>query len=282
MTPSAVRRSLAAGVAALIAVPALLLAVVTPASAFNGSATLGCRLYFDTGAGSSPSVYTDTFTLTTSPASPEVGDTVTVTATGAAGPTNGPVALTANTLDVNVIVTRDGSNPITLTDTTYPNGAVAAQAPLGSWSATGSFTASSAGDIDLVVKQIQFDYIAAQIDTWCSGAGDRDHWHSPVATTISQTVTVSGGATQSPTPSVTPSCDSFRDAVGHAQRHPVRYAQRHAQRDSERQPERVSFVSAPVSPAVPLTSPPARPPRPLPASSRPPSTPRATGRPTSR
>lgn len=177
---------------------AAVVAVQAPAAAYGPTAnSLGCRIYFsDTGAGSSPTTWADTFTLTQSPASPQPGQVVTVSFTVADGSTNGPVPLTAGSVPVAVTVGVTGSQTgtVTLNQPNYPSGAVAAQAKLGGFTATGTFTAGSAGALTLTVKQVKFANATAS--TYCSNAGDRDHKAAPEDTTIVQAVTVfNGGAT---------------------------------------------------------------------------------------
>jgi hypothetical protein len=189
-----VRKVLIAAAAALAGVTV----VQAPAAAYGPTAnSLGCRIYFsDAGTGSSATVWSDTFTLTQSPATPKPGQTVTVSFTAAAGSTNGPVGLTAGSVPVLVTVGISGSQTgtVTLNQANYPSTAVAAYAKLGGFTATGSFVAGSVGSLDLTVKQIKFANTTAS--TYCSGAGDRDHKAAPADTTIVQPVTVfDGGAT---------------------------------------------------------------------------------------
>ncbi|WP_436529383.1 WxL domain-containing protein [Actinoplanes sp. HUAS TT8] len=179
---------------ALIATVALgaVLVVQAPAEAYGPTAnSLGCRIYFtDTGTGSSPSTWADTFTLTQSPAKPAPGAKVTVSLTAAAGTTNGPVPLDAGSVPVIATVGISGSQTgtVTLNQPTYPAAATAAYAKLGGFTATGSFTAGSAGDLTLTVKQVKFANTTAS--TYCSAEGDRDHKAGPVDTTIVQAVSV--------------------------------------------------------------------------------------------
>jgi hypothetical protein len=192
-----------------------------PASAFTGAESLGCRLYFgDAGAGSSPSTYNDTFSLTLSPASASVGDSVTATFSGVTGTINGPVPIEANTLRVVAIVNVSGSQSgdLVLGDPAAPGfypspAAVAANdtqtegfldpgAPLGAYSVSGSFTTTAAGNVDVALKRLKFDAVstspATNVDTYCTDAstaspGGVDPKASPVVSSvILQSLTVAG------------------------------------------------------------------------------------------
>ncbi|MEU8243876.1 WxL domain-containing protein [Actinoplanes missouriensis] len=192
-----VRRALAAAAGSALALAGVV-AVQAPAAAYGPTAnSLGCRIYFsDAGTGSSPSSWADTFTLTTNPASPKPGQSVTVSLTAAEGSTNGPVPLTAGSVPVAVTVGISGAQTgtITLNQSSYPAGAVAAYAKLGGFTATGSFVAGSQGAVALTVKQVKFANSTAS--TYCSNDGDRDHKAAPVDTTIVHNATVfDGGAT---------------------------------------------------------------------------------------
>ncbi|MGW0432073.1 hypothetical protein ACWDV4_05950 [Micromonospora sp. NPDC003197] len=188
----------------LLAFPAAVSARATlPAAAFGPTAaTLGCRLYFnDAGTGSSPTVWQDTFTLTQSPAEPEVGDTVTVTLKAQSGPDNGPVGLTAGDVPVRVKLALGGvlSDSTTLHMSSYPAQAVAPAAPLGPITATGTYFATSAGAATLTVGQVTFANASAT--TYCSASGDRDHKAAPAPTSIVESFTIGGTGTVTPPPS---------------------------------------------------------------------------------
>ncbi|GID90794.1 WxL domain-containing protein [Amorphoplanes digitatis] len=186
---------------AMTAVAAALVAIAVgaaPAAAYGPTAnSLGCRLYFgNTGTGSSPTTWNDTFTLTQTPASPTPGQTVTVTFTAVAGPNNGPVPLVPGDVPVKVTVKIAGNQTgtLVLNQATYPAVATAPDAPLGPISATGTFVAGSAGAGTLTVAQVTFANTSAA--TYCSNAGDRDHKAAPQDTTIVQGFSVfNGGAT---------------------------------------------------------------------------------------
>ncbi|GLW33192.1 hypothetical protein [Actinoplanes regularis] len=191
------RKALAVAAGAMIAALGAVVAVQTPAAAYGPTAnSLGCRIYFsDTGVGSSPSTWADTFTLSQSPATPAPGQTVTVSLTAAAGTTNGPVPLDAKSVPVVVTVGISGSQTgtVTLNQPNYPAAATAAYAKLGGFTTTGTFVAGPAGSATLTVKQVKFANSTAS--TYCSAEGDRDHKAAPVDTTIVQAVTVfDGGA----------------------------------------------------------------------------------------
>ncbi|WP_433825686.1 WxL domain-containing protein [Actinoplanes sp. CA-015351] len=192
-----VRRALAVAAGAALALTGVV-AVQTPAAAYGPTAnSLGCRIYFsDAGTGTSPTTWADTYTLTTNPASPKPGQSVTVSFTAATGSTNGPVALTAGSVPVSISVGISGAQTgtVTLNQSNYPTGAVAAYTPLGGFTATGSFVAGAQGAVSLTVKQVKFANTTAS--TYCSGEGDRDHKAAPATSTIVQNVTVfDGGAT---------------------------------------------------------------------------------------
>ncbi|WP_051366692.1 beta strand repeat-containing protein [Hamadaea tsunoensis] len=182
--------ALAGFAAAVLAVPG------APAQAYGPAAnTLGCRLYFgDTGTGSSPSTWNDTYGLTLSPAQPTPGQTVTVTFTAAAGPNNGPAPLNAGDVPVVVTVAVSGSQSgtVTLHQAAYPAGSVAGYTPLGPVTATGTFVAGGAGTLTATVRQVEFANTTAA--TYCSDAGDRDHKASPQPTTIAESATVFAGS----------------------------------------------------------------------------------------
>jgi hypothetical protein len=168
-----------------------------PAQAFGPTAgSLGCRLYFgDSGTGSSPTTWADTFGLTLSPAVPSPGQTVTVTLTATDGPLNGPAPLNAGDVPVVVTVGLGGSQSgtVTLNLTGYPSAARAPYTPLGAVTASGTFVASGAGAATATVNQVKFANPTAA--TYCSATGDRDHKASPVATALVETFTVFNGAT---------------------------------------------------------------------------------------
>ncbi|GIH02422.1 hypothetical protein Rhe02_04890 [Rhizocola hellebori] len=168
-----------------------------PAQAYGPVAnSLGCRLYFtDAGTGISPTTWNDTFGLTLSPAQPSPGQTVTVTLTAAAGPTNGPSPLVAGDVPVVVAVDLGGvaSGTVTLNLAGYPASAKDPYTPLGSITATGTFVAGAAGAATATVRQVKFANTTAA--TYCSNAGDRDQKASPEPTTIVEEFTVFDGAT---------------------------------------------------------------------------------------
>lgn len=176
------------GLAAVLAVPA-------PASAYGPTAnSLGCRIYFsDAGSGTSPTTWADTFTLTQSPAKPAPGQDVAVTFTAAAGPANGPAELTAGSVPVIITLGIAGAQTgtVTLNQAKYPATTVAGGVKLGGFTATGSFKATTAGNLNLTVKQVKFANTTAS--TYCSGEGDRDQKAAPADTTIVQAVTVFDG-----------------------------------------------------------------------------------------
>ncbi len=189
-------RSKWAVVTSSIAVVATLGLVQAPAQAYGPTAnSLGCRLYFlDDGEGSSPTTWSDTFGLTLSPVTPAPGQTVTVTLTAAAGPSNGPAPLNAGDVPVVVKVALGGSQSgtVTLNLASYPASAKAGYAKLGPITATGTFTAGAAGAVTATVTQVKFANTTAA--TYCSDAGDRDHKVAPQASTIVETVTVFDGS----------------------------------------------------------------------------------------
>ncbi|GAA3228034.1 hypothetical protein GCM10010532_061760 [Dactylosporangium siamense] len=213
-------RRIATG-AAVVAAVALVGLAVPALAADPVAATLGCRLYFsDAGTGTSPTSWNDTFTLTQSPASPAAGQTVTVTLAAAAGVTNGPVPLNAGDVPVRVTVAVGGAQTgtVTLNQTAYPASAKAAAVPLGPISATGTYTATTAGTVTLTVRQVAFANVTAT--TYCSATGDRDHKVAPVDTPItlssvvapapsgSPSPSASASASASPSPSVSPSASA--------------------------------------------------------------------------
>ncbi|GHJ48034.1 hypothetical protein Cs7R123_53760 [Catellatospora sp. TT07R-123] len=168
----------------------------TPAQAYGPTAaSLGCRLYFgDTGTGSSPSTWSDTYGLTLSPATPAPGQTVTVTFTAAAGVTNGPAPLNPGDVPVIVKITLGGSQSgsVNLNLAGYPAAAKDPYVPLGPITATGTFVAGAAGAATATVSQIKFANSTAA--TYCSAAGDRDQKAAPLATSIAEPFTVFDGA----------------------------------------------------------------------------------------
>lgn len=184
----------AAGTLAVVATVGL---VGQPAAAYGPAAnSLGCRLYFgDSGTGTSPTTWADTFGLTLTPATPSPGQTVTVTLTAAAGPLNGPAPL--NIGDVPVVVTvglaGSQSGTLTLNLAGYPTAAKDPYTPLGAITATGTFVAGAAGAATATVNHVKFANPTAA--TYCSAAGDRDQKASPAPTTIVEPFSVFNGAT---------------------------------------------------------------------------------------
>ncbi|BCJ76753.1 hypothetical protein CS0771_62970 [Catellatospora sp. IY07-71] len=179
-----------------IAVVATLGLVQAPAQAYGPTAnSLGCRLYFgDTGTGSSPTTWNDTFGLTLSPVTPAPGQTVTVTLTAATGPDNGPAPLSAGDVPVVVTVALGGSQSgtVTLNLAPYPATAKDPYTKLGAITATGTFTAGAAGAATATVTRVKFANATAA--TYCSNAGDRDHKAAPQASTIVESFTVFDGS----------------------------------------------------------------------------------------
>ncbi|GAA1373270.1 WxL domain-containing protein [Catellatospora chokoriensis] len=189
-------RSKWAVVTSSIAVVAALGLIEAPAQAYGPTAnSLGCRLYFgDTGAGSSPTTWSDTFGLTLSPATPAPGQTVTVTLTAAAGPLNGPAPLVAGDVPVVATVALGGSQSgtVTLNLAPYPTSARDPYTPLGAITAAGTFVAGPAGAATATVTQVKFANTTAA--TYCSAAGDRDHRTAPQASTIVEAFSVFDGS----------------------------------------------------------------------------------------
>ncbi|GAA1624624.1 WxL domain-containing protein [Catellatospora bangladeshensis] len=179
-----------------IAVVATLGLVQAPAQAYGPTAnSLGCRLYFtDSGTGSSPTTWNDTFGLTLSPVTPAPGQTVTVTLTAATGPDNGPAPLSAGDVPVIATVALGGSQSgtVTLNLAPYPATAKNPYVKLGAITATGTFTAGAAGAATATVTQVKFANATAA--TYCSDAGDRDHKAAPQASTIVESFTVFDGS----------------------------------------------------------------------------------------
>jgi hypothetical protein len=195
-------------VAAVALTAAAVAGLVLPAAAAPVEASLGCRLYFsDAGTGTSPTTWADTFTLSQTPASPAVGQTVTVTLAAVAGVTNGPVPLAAGDVPVRVTVVLGGAQTgtVTLNQAAYPASATAAGVPLGPVSAGGTYTATAAGTVSLTVRQVAFANTTAT--TYCSAGGDRDHKAAPVDTpvTASAVVTPAPSGSASPSASASPS-----------------------------------------------------------------------------
>ncbi|MEV4416539.1 WxL domain-containing protein [Catellatospora sp. NPDC049609] len=189
-------RSKWAVVTSSIAAVAALGLIQAPAQAYGPTAnSLGCRLYFgDSGTGSSPTTWADTFGLTLSPVTPAPGQTVTVTLTAAAGPDNGPAPLVAGDVPVIVKVALGGSQSgtVTLNMAPYPTGARDPYTPLGAITASGTFVAGAAGTATATVTQVKFANTTAA--TYCSNAGDRDHKAAPQASTIVESFTVFDGS----------------------------------------------------------------------------------------
>ncbi|MEV4135991.1 hypothetical protein AB0J72_27960 [Dactylosporangium sp. NPDC049742] len=204
--------------AAILAVAGTGLAVVTgTAAAAPVDASLGCRLYFsDAGTGTSPTTWADTFTLSQSPASPAAGQTVTVTLAAVAGVTNGPVPLNAGDVPVRVTVALGGAQTgtVTLDQAAYPAAAKAAGVPLGPISATGTYTATAAGTVTLVVRQVAFANSTAT--TYCSASGDRDHKAAPVDTPVTASAVVTPGPSGSASPSASASASASPSASASA------------------------------------------------------------------
>ena len=200
-----IRKSLAGVAAGALAVTGIAVVTAPAADAYSGSETIRCRLYFsDAGVGSSPSSWTETISLTQSPANPNAGDNVTVTVSSTGGGNNGPIGVNANTLRlaVNVVGTGTAPSSVALQSSavgvgSYPASNIAAYAALGPWSATGSYVASGNGAGSLALGQIKFDAIATDsnnVDTYCSdSATDIDHKASPVTSTSAvESFTITG------------------------------------------------------------------------------------------
>lgn len=189
------RKKLAVITSSIAAVAALGL-IEAPAQAYGPTAnSLGCRLYFgDTGTGSSPTTWDDTFGLTLSPATPAPGQTVTVTLTAASGPLNGPAPLNAGDVPVVAKVALGGSQSgtVTLNLAPYPTSAKDPYTELGAITATGTFVAGPAGAATATVTQVKFANTTAA--TYCSNAGDRDHKAAPQASTIVEPFSVFDGS----------------------------------------------------------------------------------------
>ena len=188
---------LTVGAVTAVAVAASGLALAASASAYGPtSSSVKCRLYFgDAGTGISPSTYTDTFSLTTSPASPMAGTTVTVTLSGATGPVGGPVAIAAGTMNVRATIDLSGAQTgsVALVSAAYPAAAVPPFTASGAWSATGTYVAK-AGVTSAALKQLKLDDTSAfDADTYCAdSATDADFKATggAVSTTIVQAATV--------------------------------------------------------------------------------------------
>jgi hypothetical protein len=172
-----------------------LAAVATPAQAYGpAESSVKCRLYFsDSGTGSSPSTYTDSFSLTASPAAPVPGETVTVTVSGASGALTGPVAIAAGSMlmRVTVDISGDATGSVDLVSDPYPAADVGAYTPAGAWSASGTYTAGT-GTATLALKLLKMDDQSGfNVDTYCSDApadADFKATGGSVSATITQDV----------------------------------------------------------------------------------------------
>ena len=97
-------------------------------------------------------------TFSATPATPDVGDTVTVTYTGSTGSVNSsPSARAAGTIQVQVLVGLSGAMTGNVVATTapgsYPATSIDPFSTTGAYSATTSFTATKSGGITLTAKQ---------------------------------------------------------------------------------------------------------------------------------
>ena len=161
-------RGLAAALAALllttlfVASPAA--SYTYPANTFGPTAVgLSCRDYVGgAGTGAAPTTYTGTFTLSQSPATPDIAQATTVTLAAANGPTAASTTA-AGTYTVTATAALSGAigGSVELATSTsvdnYPAAAVAAGNPLGPWTATGIYSPSLAGALQVAVNQIVFD-----------------------------------------------------------------------------------------------------------------------------
>ena len=186
---------LTVGAVTALAVAASGLALAAPATAYGpASSSVKCRLYFgDTGAGISPSTYTDSFSLTASPASPTPGATVTVTLSGSTGPVGGPVPIAASTMNVRATIDLSGAQTgsVALVSPAYPAAEIPAYTAAGPWSATGTYVAQ-AGTTSAALKQLKMDDTSFyNADTYCAdSATDADFKATGgvVSTTVVQSV----------------------------------------------------------------------------------------------
>ena len=140
--------------------------------------------------------FTDTLTLSNSPANPNAGDSVTVTLSGVNGPSTGPVGVAANGTIVRATIDVSGAQTATVSlasgaTCTYPATPIGTSSPEGAWTTTGSFTASGNGAAVIALKQILFDDqgngaggVDGQQGNVCSGtANNADYYISAVTQT---------------------------------------------------------------------------------------------------
>ncbi len=161
-------RGLAAALAALLLTT---LSVASPAASYTYPANtfgptavgLSCRDYVGgAGTGATPTTYTGTFTFSQSPATPDIAQATTVTLAAANGPT-AAATTAAGTYTVTATAALSGAigGSVELATSTsvdnYPAAAVAAGNPLGPWTATGIYSPSLAGALQVAVNQIVFD-----------------------------------------------------------------------------------------------------------------------------
>jgi len=166
------------------------------AQAFSGTQAVACHLYFGGGnpgtpAGndsllSSNSVF-EVNALTASPATPSVGQTVTVTLASTNGFFNGPVAISPGAINLSATIDISGAQTGSVTVTapevagavqptgnypavaTPPTNASGANS-LGGFALSGTFTASTSGSTTLAFKRLfSSDLSGSGANNYCDG-----------------------------------------------------------------------------------------------------------------
>ncbi len=202
------RKGAAAAVAFLLATPVVALTGlgggVAQASVVYGptQSSISGSLFLGDAAGATNSTtnntYTETFSISLNPAAPSPGQPVDVSFSGTLGSVVGPVKVKANTSIVRVRLAVSGANTGTIdlasgSSCNYPATDVPANASgsttnkEGPYTATGTYTPSSAGSTTFALKQILFDDQGDGFDfgaNVCAGTGFNANYY---ASSVTQT-----------------------------------------------------------------------------------------------
>ena len=200
---------LAAAAAALLAASGIVV-VAGSAQAYGPAfSTLSCRTYTgDAGTGTGASTYTDSFSLTQSPTSPEQGQAVTLTLSGTTGPAALAGGALANSTTMRAVVALSGTQTGTValaSTAAYPTADVMNFLAMGAWSATGSFVTTTPGEVDAALKLVKIDddaakpgYSGSNVDRYCSDTATDADFKATGGTTsanIVQPITVTADTT---------------------------------------------------------------------------------------
>lgn len=189
-----IRKSFAGIAAGSLALAGLAVVSAPAAQAYSGNTTLPGSLFLSNTPSATNATtnntYNDTFSLTQAPASPNAGQLVTVTLSGATGALSGPVPVTANSFIVRGTVTLAGAQTgdISLTSgaaCNYPATPIGTNTAQGPWSITGTYTASGNGAASISLKQIFFDdqgNLDGSVANVCAGSGSNADYYASAVT----------------------------------------------------------------------------------------------------